>query len=74
MVHDCDLDVKKSTLQMTAQDPNVMIARVFNHLLLALKMYVSGKSFITDAKNLFENFCCMISPNTLDTNLHSVNV
>jgi hypothetical protein len=46
----------KSTLQMTAQDPNVMIARVFNHLPLALKMNVSGKSFASDVKNLVREF------------------
>jgi hypothetical protein len=40
----CDLYVKSSTLQMTAQDPNVMIARVFNHLPLALKLSVSENS------------------------------
>jgi hypothetical protein len=56
IVHDCDLYVKKSTLQMTAQDPNVMIARVFNHLPLALKMNVSGKSFVSDVKNLVREF------------------
>jgi hypothetical protein len=31
VVHVCDLYVKSATLQMTAQDPNVMIAKVFNH-------------------------------------------
>jgi hypothetical protein len=30
VVHDCDIYVKGATLQMTGQDPNVMIARVFN--------------------------------------------
>jgi hypothetical protein len=54
--HDCDLHVKSSTLQMTAQDPNVMIARVFNHLPLALKMNISGKSFVSDVKNLVGEF------------------
>jgi hypothetical protein len=56
IVHDCDLFVKKSTLQMTAQDPNVMIARVFNHLPLALKMNVTEKSFVTNVKKLVQEF------------------
>jgi hypothetical protein len=41
---------------MTAQDPNVMIARVFNHLPLALKMNVTEKSFVTNVKKLVQEF------------------
>jgi exonuclease III len=52
VVHDCDLYVKSATLQMTAQDPNVMIARVFNHLPLALKLSVSDKNFVNYVKKL----------------------
>jgi hypothetical protein len=37
---------------MTAQDPNVMIARVFNHLPLALKLSVSDKNFVNYVKKL----------------------
>jgi hypothetical protein len=40
----------------TAQDPNVMITRVFKHLPLALKMNVSEKSFVSDVKNLVREF------------------
>jgi hypothetical protein len=35
---------------MTAQDPNVMIARVFNYLPLALKLSVSNKKFVNYVK------------------------
>jgi hypothetical protein len=56
IVHDCDLFVKKFTLKMTAQDPNVMIARVFDHLPLALKMNVTEKSFVTNVKKLVQEF------------------
>jgi hypothetical protein len=52
IVHDCDLYVKSATLQMTAQDPNVMIARVFNHLPLALKLSVSDTNFVNYVKKL----------------------
>jgi hypothetical protein len=52
VVHDCDLYVKSATLQMTAQDPNVMIARVFNHLPLALKLLVKDKIFLKYVKKL----------------------
>jgi hypothetical protein len=48
----CDLYVKSATLQMTAQDPNIMIARVFNHLPLALKLSVSDKNFVNYVKKL----------------------
>jgi hypothetical protein len=50
IVHDCDLYVKNSTLQMTAQEPNVMIARAFNHLPLAIKLNVTEKNFILSVK------------------------
>jgi hypothetical protein len=56
IVHDCDLYVKKSTLQMTSQDPNVMIARVFNHLPLALKSNVTEKNFVVSVKKLVGEF------------------
>jgi hypothetical protein len=55
-VHDCDLFVKRATLQMTAQDPNVMIARVFNHLPLAIKLNVNEKNFVISVKNLVSEF------------------
>jgi exonuclease III len=54
VVHDCDLYVKQATLQMTAQDPNVMIARIFNHLPLALKLEVCEKHFVSSVKNIVE--------------------
>jgi hypothetical protein len=38
MIVDCDLYVKRGTLQMAAQDPNVMISRVVNHLQLKLSV------------------------------------
>jgi hypothetical protein len=41
---------------MTAQDPYVMIARVFNQLPLALKMNVTEKSFVTNVKKLVQEF------------------
>jgi hypothetical protein len=41
---------------MTAQDPIVMIARVFNYLPLALKMNVTDKSFATNIKKLVQEF------------------
>jgi hypothetical protein len=56
IVHDCDLFVKKSTLQMTAQDPSVMIARVLDHLPLALKMNVAEKCFATNVEKLVQEF------------------
>jgi Reverse transcriptase (RNA-dependent DNA polymerase) len=56
IVHDCDLFVKRATLQMTAQDPNVMIARVFNHLPLAIKLNVNEKNFVISVKNLVSEF------------------
>jgi hypothetical protein len=37
---------------MNAQDPNVMIARVFNHLPLALKLNVTEENFVTEVKKL----------------------
>jgi hypothetical protein len=37
---------------MTAQDPNFMITRVFNHLPLALKMSMSDTNFVKYVKQL----------------------
>jgi hypothetical protein len=37
---------------MTAQDPNVMIARVFNHLPLALKLSVIDTNFVNYVEKL----------------------
>jgi Reverse transcriptase (RNA-dependent DNA polymerase) len=54
VVHDCDLYVKKATLQMTAQNPSVMIAKVFNHLPLALKESINDKNFVIYVKKLVE--------------------
>jgi hypothetical protein len=41
---------------MTSQDPNVMIARVFNHLPLAIKLNVTEKNFVVCVKKLVEEF------------------
>jgi hypothetical protein len=54
VVHDCDLFVKKATLQMTAQNPSVIIAKVFNHLPLALKESIHDKNFVIYVKKLVE--------------------
>jgi hypothetical protein len=54
VVHDCDLFVKKAILQMTAQNPSVMIAKVFNHLPLALKESIHDKNFVIYVKKLVE--------------------
>jgi Reverse transcriptase (RNA-dependent DNA polymerase) len=51
-IHDCDLYVKDCTLQISAQNPIVMIARVFNHLPLALKLSVSDKNFVNYVKKM----------------------
>jgi hypothetical protein len=54
ILHDCDLfvKIKKATLQMTAQDSNVMIARIFYNLPLALKLDLA--EWINGVKNLVE--------------------
>jgi hypothetical protein len=51
-MYPCDLIVKESSLQLTAQNPLAMIARIFNHLPLALKMSVKEKDFVNNVKDL----------------------
>lgn len=55
VVHDCALHVKRTTLQMTAHDPNFMIARMFNHLPLALKLPVNDKNCVNCVRKVVED-------------------
>jgi hypothetical protein len=52
--HDCDLYVPPTTLDITAENPIVMIARIFNHLPLSLKRNVESKDFLKDVKVMLQ--------------------
>jgi exonuclease III len=51
-IYPCDLIVKESTLSITSQNPVSMIARIFNHLPLALKMSIKEKKTVKLVKEL----------------------
>jgi hypothetical protein len=49
---------------MTAQDPNVMIAKSCQtYLPLALRLNVTEDNFVSNVKKIIENFWSIISPN-----------
>jgi hypothetical protein len=50
--NDCDLIVKECTLQMSTQNPYVMIARIFNHMPLALKLLIHDEKFLCSVKEM----------------------
>jgi hypothetical protein len=52
--HDCDLYVPETTLDITKENPLVMIARIFNKLPLSLKGNVEREDFLKNVKAMLQ--------------------
>jgi hypothetical protein len=51
-MNDCDIVVKECMLQISTQNPYVMIARIFNHMPLALKKSIQDEKFVDYVKEM----------------------